>query len=358
MNNNLIAFIVLILSACSVQNEFKVTLPGEEPQKHIEKYYYVLPQTVMKVKLEVNYEKYLPGPYHRFSERYLGITGVEGLSNSRYFPKNVSVDYLTEPDPQRYFSVNLISGKFTASDYLMLSKHGLTLDPSGWIKHSADFESRKAGPDMPYFTDLTVSGLYREVTDTLYKTIVTDTSFIRLPIPRRQREVKTIEQRAEEAANFILEIRRSRFDLLAGELDGFPGGSALEFAVQELNKIEQQYLELFTGKVIREKYSKTIFVTPDGTEQTIIICKISEDKGFLNASAKEGVSVVLKISPLNKLQNIPVMPVQTSSLAVNNLFYRLPDMAIIQISIGNDVFYEERSVLYQAGKMVNLPVRE
>ncbi len=357
MKNFLIGFSLLFVTACSVQNEFKVSLPGEEPENSIEKYYYVLPQTVMKIKLDIIYERYLPGPYRRFSERYLGITGVEDVSYNRYYPEAVKIDYLTEPDPEMYFSVNLISGNYTAKDYLLMSNMGLILDPSGWMKHSIDFNESIITPVLPYFTDLSLTGLYREVTDTLYKTIITDTSFIRLPIPRRQREVKTLEQRAEEAANFILEIRRTRFDLLAGEFDGFPGGTALEFAVNELNNKEQQYLELFTGKMLHEKYSKTLFVTPDGTEQNIIIFKISEDKGILDASAKEGVDVVLKITPLNKLQSLPVLHVNLSDFAANNLYYRVPDMATVQLIIGNKIFYEERAVLYQAGKMVNLPVK-
>lgn len=352
IRRNLLFLVLFIFPACAVQNEFTVTRPGESAEEALSTYYYTLPQTVVKLSMNVEREFFIPGPYAGFAERFLGIANTGREKRESYDINSVQLKFLKEPDPDTYFRVNLLKGSFAAGDYLKLTSQGFVMDPSGFIRHNGHEEGSYTAPETPYFTDISVTGFFNDVTDTLFKTIVTDTSFLRIPIPRVQREVKTLEQKAQEAANFILEIRRARFELVAGEIEGFPSGEAMGFAVGELNRLEREYLELFTGKRIAESQSRTIFVTPGGKEESIVLFKILENKGLADASSPSGSPVVLKIKPVNKLKNIAPAAISDTP-PLNTFFYRIPDMALFQVAKEDKVYYEERATLYQAGKMVN-----
>lgn len=352
----LFLFIIIIVSACAVQNEFVVSDAGERPEKAISSYYYALPMTVVKLEVDVEQELFIPGPYQGFAESYLGISDVSGDRSENYGIGAVKLTFLTEPDPDKYFSVNLLKGSFTATEYLELTNQGLVLNPSGWIRHQEVSEGTQSGMEYPYFTDLSITDFFSEVTDTLYKTIITDTSFVRLPIPTRQREVKTLELKAQEAANFILDIRRARFELIAGEIEGFPSGGALEFAIKELNRLEKEYLDLFIGKRFAESHTRTFFISPDGREQDIVLFNILGNEGLAEASSTEGTPVLLRIKPLDKLKKIQPNDIPAGSPG-NELIYRIPDMALYRLISGNQVYYEERASLFQAGRMVAIPVK-
>ena len=149
----LFLFITIIISACAVQNEFVVSDAGNRPDKTISSYYYALPMTIVKLSVEVEQEIFIPGPYQRFAETYLGISDASGERIENYGIGAVNLTFLTEPDPDKYFSVNLLKGSFTATEYLELTNQGLVLNPSGWIRHSDDRTGTQLRTEYPYFTD-------------------------------------------------------------------------------------------------------------------------------------------------------------------------------------------------------------
>ena len=78
--------------------------------------------------------------------------------------------------------------------------------------------------EPPYFTNQSIEEFYTDKSDTLYKTIIRDSAFIRIPVVRKLREAKTLEQKAEAAYNVISEIRELRFELLRGDANVFKNG--------------------------------------------------------------------------------------------------------------------------------------
>lgn len=353
---SVIVSIIIINLACTVQNEFMVSKPGNEPGYSQKRFIYVLPQTVLKVHVELLKEIYIPGPYRRFAPTYLGISDIKDGLSETWKLRSVKIDYFTEPDSAHYYSLNLISGNPDFSDFLNLSNQGLVVDPSKWMQHVSEPGKYPSSPRTPYFTDLSVTDFFMEITDTLYKTIITDTSLVEIPIPRRQRLPKTIEQKAEEAALFILHLRETRFDLLSGEFDTFPGGVAMEFAINELNRLEKQYLELFTGKVVSQLFTGTLFITPEGSPQQFNLISLLMKNNLPEMEAYQDEPVILQITPLQKTHSLPNLPVIEQSGNMNHLIYRIPDMAVIKVTKGRRIYYEERASLYQAGKLVYLPI--
>ena len=76
------------------------------------------------------------------------------------------------------------------------------------------------------YVDLGVYPNYEERSETMYKTLVTDTSFVRVPVQRTVVEQKSFAMKAEEAADFLLELRARRFEMLTGEYEVYPDGVA------------------------------------------------------------------------------------------------------------------------------------
>lgn len=352
----LLPVLSLILFSCSTTSEIQVSKVGNEPAEYKERAIYVLPRTLFMVSVVFEKETYIPGPYRLFTERYLGLEDFIAESGFNYRLLSVDIESFNEPDPDHYYSVNLIKGDYNWEEYLRLSDYGFIFDPSvNFEKEKKEIKSGKKS-ELPYFTDLSVKRNLTEVTDTLYKTIIRDSSYLRVPVLRSHREAKTLEQKAEEAANFIIKIRKRRFKLLAGQYELFPEGDALAISVEELDKLEKEYLELFLGKRIKEKYKKSFIVDPEaGTDPgNYTFARFSPMTGLLEADESAGKALELIIEPQQKVMTLP--EINKNQDVKNQIFYRIPDIAEVKVKLVNEILYEERRSVYQLGNIISYPV--
>ena len=353
----LISILVFIISSCVTPDKFQVTKIGEEPEIYARRFIYGLQRTVLLVRLNFEKETFIPGPYRIYTERLLGMTDFVAKSELRWRVTGVNISGFNEPDPKHYYSVNLISGTFPHMQYLELTREGLIIDPDqGFGIGSEKIVSDKI-IDPPYFTNLSIEEIFNEVSDTLYKTIIRDSTLIRTPVIRKLKEVKTIEQKAEVAANFISEIRDLRYELLSGDANVFNAGVALETAVKELDKMEKDYLSLFIGKRFTQKYSQSFIITPSGTAENLTIMKLSVNKGIMPADSPEGEAVTIEISPSGNTEVLKKSMSQTPLKDIfNTLYYRVPEVAKIRLLQKNKLLYESRFSIYQAGSLMDLPL--
>jgi hypothetical protein len=261
-----------------------------------------------------------------------------------------------EPDPDQYYSINLKEGTFDHERYPDLGNSGYVLNPASLFIH----ESKRIGnydlSSETWFTNLAVKRHLTETTDTLYKTMITDSSYVRIPVVRKQRDAKTLEQKAEEAANFIIKTRKRRFKLLAGQYDVFPEGQALAISVEELDKTEKEYLELFLGKKVKQEFTQSFIIIPEKSSevQKITVAKFSQETGLRASDANTGKAIVMEIEPLQTLKALPSTP----QFVLNNLYYRIPDIANVRLKIESEVLYESRMSLFQAGKLVGIMIND
>jgi hypothetical protein len=59
---------------------------------------------------------------------------------------------------------------------------------------------------------------------------------------RNDGDIKSLEEKAEEAAAFIYKLRKRRFKLLVGQEQPVPDGNALDISIRELDELEKEYL--------------------------------------------------------------------------------------------------------------------
>ncbi|MBN1184955.1 MAG: DUF4831 family protein [Bacteroidales bacterium] len=321
---------------------------------------YALPQTVIKVKVEMLELKTIRGPYYRFAEKYLGINGVPEENKSEWFIQNVTLTTFPETDPEQYYLISPIRGTFEPEAIMYLSDEGLIMDLKKLDAFAVESKKTKIFHKTPgiLFANPTITRNLEHSTDTLYKTILTDTSFIRIPVLKNEMIMRTIDERAEETADFIIEIRSRIFELLTGQGDFYPEGSALEFGISRLNELEEEYLSLFIGKTFEIPHNYNFWYIPGTGEvsENIKLFEYSDKNGISQEITGKGKTVNLLIEKVDKTKPIQEHLKMQHSENGNRIFYRIPDIAEVEIQDGGNTIFNERIPVYQYGTVLTMPV--
>jgi len=318
---------------------------------------YGLPRTVFTVRVDMERTLEIPGPYSRYASDFLGITDAVSKESEYWTITGVTLNAHEELDPSEYFVIK--SSSFFKSNALSLMKEGLILDINPRQFHVSENQSAGDGQDFDQlrFADLGSDEYYALQSDTAYKRVSIDSTFIRIPYIVEKKKRLSTEQLAEKAAKRIMELRDGKHLILTGEANVFPQSDA---AINEINRIERDYTELFAGKIIRENRSFSINLIPeDGMEKKpLTLFQFSELTGPVTGSAKGGTPVIAELIPEQKTKALTVINKNQADAAgttFDKLFYRVPDVVNIRISMGNEVFFKSRKLVYQFGETIQLP---
>ncbi len=362
---NLAAYIVvaILFSACAstVPLKTQISTLGDEPQDVKEQYIYGLPQTVLKVEVNYRESTNIPGPYGDYAERYLGITEVIKQKSKQWKIEDVAVTSFSEPDPEHYYSLNVLDGEFTGETFRKFLSDGIIHNGTENVKEVLDGEGLLSTHSSDYlrYVDLGIYTNFEERNETMYKTLVTDTAYVQVPVQRTVVEQKSPSTKAREAADFLLEIRLRRFEMLTGEYEVYPDGEAMAAAIEKLDQMEASYLSLFTGKTVSGLKKKTWFVVPeDGPESSRYRLEMfSGQLGFVPAELMEGLPLEVQITPQGKTARPGNYFTQTGvDNTQNTLYYRIPDVAELKVVLGTSVLSLQRISLFQSGAMMTVPV--
>ncbi len=354
-----IVFISLLFLAgsCVPATKFLVTNIGYEPLEIEESLIYALPQTSLKIGIGYEKRVFLPGPYCDYSLKLLGINGVNRTRSEVYKINKTSVKKIVEADGDHFYSVNIIEGSID-NDAINSLVH------SGYIlldKLYAEEEIVQSGGEVysidgiPY-KDVTMEPNIELREETIYKTILTDTSFVRVPIISEQLEPKTLEKKAKEAAKLILEIRSDRYYISAGLLDPYPQDFDLKTALATLDKLEMDYLSLFIGKSYTQRYYREFFITPVESvdPQQFVLGSFTSENGYSSENISADLIEVLIVPGGTTKSMRNLLPQLPEEEVYNKLYYRIPEMTNVSVLQGNDVLHKERIAVYQLGAMVNV----
>lgn len=351
--------VVLAAVSCTVTtNHLRTVNVRHIPAEFNRDYIYSLPMTSFRITVETEKKVTVAGPFSHYAGKYLSIENVPREDSEHWRISGVRIEPFLEPDPDHYYAVHVDEGKLPAQKLIALSREGLIFSGSPWSVMAASVEETDPYRNVPHFTDLSVKRNFGYNVDTLYKTILTDSSFIRVPVLRKQLDRKTLEEKAEEAANFLIKLRKRRFKLMSGQYEVYPEGEAMSLAVKELNKLEKEYLSLFAGKTYRQVTGHTFYVTPESGpgEQFMELFRFSPLKGLLTAgSSGEGQVIGLRIVPLNRTVNLELnLNLPAERMLDNKVVYRIPDMAELILSGEEKIFFRERYEVFQMGTIAGM----
>lgn len=355
----IIVITILILTVVALKSQIKVYNLADTTAKirHNSLVYY-LPESVIRVKVVVETEYFFPGPYNKFADKYLTIKGAKAEASQ--FAEILDVDFQTfvKPDSKAGYIISskkelpLISfatgGIISAYGIKSIS---LQNTDSDFYLNVPSYLSE----DVKYY-DLSVKRNFIDLTDTTYKVVQIDSVFQKIPIYNKTITSKEFEQKAEEAANFIIKLRKRKFKLMTGQFDTDTPPKNVDMMIAELDSLEMQYLELFTGKtekVVNEYYFTII---PDAAlnQQKIKIFTID------NAD-NTSEDVYLEITNNKQFELVNDFYVRQEKLAkkdkTKGLFYRMPGAGTVKLMVHGHVYAEESLVIPQFGYLNYLPAK-
>ena len=114
--------------------------------------------------------------------------------------------------------------------------------------------------------------------------------FARLQTDRLDMTETDLQTAARNAAAAIFSLRKHRLDLISGEAGENVFGAGLPVALERLDRLEQEYLELFLGRRVVTTETRRFKLQQ-------IVCRFSPDAGLLPANDLTGDIVLLQYEP-------------------------------------------------------------
>lgn len=151
-----------------------------------------------------------------------------------------------------------------------------------------------------------------------------------LPIDASASGILPAESAAEQAADEIFKIRRTRREMISGDLgEGFFGGG-LEAALNRLDLEEQSYLELFVGRTTTTRERRSFNVTLESDVARYIVCRYSPQGGVVDSSDLAAEPILLQITPSGKM---PIVTPPTGDKPARK--FRIADQSTCEIFYGS-----------------------
>ncbi len=298
---------------------------------------YTLPSTVMNLEVTAVKESYFAGPYARYAHQYLGIDVtladycVTTITEIKAYSSLVA-------DMNATYSIPSWRSR---SKFLALTSQGLVA-----------FEDKGEAKDSKWSV---VPG--KELSgDVMYSAPDPDSDLLPTPIPWEVAPDKPIELLAKDAADIILSARRERYNISIGNTDATYSGEALAAALEELKKLEEEYLPLFTGTKTVEVQHSTFSICPSSSrkEQHYPAFAISDTEGLIASGTETDTiyyldfTVVLQSSP----GIIPASPSNGKTL----IHYRVPAICDIKLTGGHQILFTTQLPVYQLGRELTCPL--
>lgn len=359
---NLIVAIFLFSTFCTYAqiNVFPISNSEKAIKKNA--YLYYLPQTTLEIKVTVTKETLIPGPYSKYAEKYLCIKNVAMVNTSDVKIENVDINQIVQPDPNACFMV--VCDKDASLNYNSRGiVTGYNFDQQSdeqYVVGESHF-SKATDIATPLFTDYGVKQNFTKNTDTTYKVVEVDSVFQKIPIYNKVIISKDEEMKAEEAANYIIKIRKRLFKVLTAQFDTETPPSDIDVMVNELKDMEKRYLELFVGKVVKETREYVFYYTPQPelTEEKIPICYITSDDEVVEqkVGSSEPVYLVMKNSQAAKeLGDFYGRQYDLKKKEkVMGLYYRIPADVSVSVSFDDFTYYRCLMAIPQCGYLGHLP---
>lgn len=260
---------------------------------------YVVPQTTLAVDLQVRRETVVTGPYARFAQKYFGVIAP-----------------LADKDIYTIESA-------TVSCY----------DTSN-------------APD-------TAPGRLPEATVELCPVDGGDMEFPRVLPDRLSSWVRDAESSADAAAKEIFLLRNRRADLVKGDYTEMAYGAGLHDALEYMEHMEDEYLELFFGKRSITTYTVRYTVVPSEGSNTYVVCRFREDGGLLPADDLSGEPVVIECRPQGVA--VSVYPPSKRGGSKSDTEYAVADMVDCRVMLDRHELGRGTVPVYQYGVRCFVP---
>lgn len=313
---------------------------------------YSLPSTVIALEVDAVQEKFYAGPYAKFAEKYLGIKARQ-KDEASYQLTSVKMTPYVEADQSRRYSLELPKGQGPA--FLKLTSQGLVSISDGGSSESTNWRFPTAGKGD--FSDKGVSSNLTSESTTLYRNDKKESEYNKVSVQQNMIVEKSLEKKAAETAQMILDIRDQRLRIVTGDTDATYSGAAMGAAIDELTRLEKEYLMLFIGYSEFQTQKMNFEVIPQaGETQMYIAFRLSDAAGLVPADNLSGKPVVMEIVPQKfaEPEGAPEAAKSAKGAVVN---YRIPAICNVKLMDGVNMLLQSRIPVYQLGRESSTPLK-
>ncbi len=323
--------------------------------------FYYLPRTVIIADVTVKKTTYIPGPLYEYSDSYLGYTGISE-KQEKYELAEIKLSTKSEPDPEQLYFIELKNKEKVLIEYdkagiirkvnELSSKEEINARETALQHEKKEKENREK--------NITLINL-KEKLDTVYTRQIHEGGVI---IENRQIErvlIKSSKQEsAKDAVKMINDIRSQKYRLISYSDELAYPAATLEVMMKELNKLENEYLNLFLGTSEVQTLTYQFEFRPHPDKKGIQpFFKFSPIKG-INDSLKlimETVYIQQETAGITQEASRFVTNQQTAKKANKNtgIVYRIPETCLFKIILNNRVLTQQSFPVSQLGVLYALP---
>jgi hypothetical protein len=337
MKNAIFTLIALTGMACSVQQPISRADidPVREEALPTQGIFYYLPKTVIKVEVRAQKKIVKPGPFYRYSQRYLNLSDVITEDKEEWTITGAHISTKSVPDAKRMFGITTQGSPSAALVSLTPEGilRGINLPPVVGKNHQHK-------PGTPFV-----------------KTSSSELFFDDVPFTEEQLLKTSTAAMAEEAAKEIYRLRDAKRRLLESEAQILPPDKgAYQTVLEQLEIQEQKFLSLFKGKIVTSQMVQSYDFVPDTlTKGNQVLFRFSAQKGFVDPMDVSGTPVYIEVkAPKTISSPLSYAPTEKGDLR-RGLVYCIPAPARVKI-IDRTLLLTEADVnLGQFGQLRRLP---
>ena len=316
---------LLVIASCLVLG---ISLQAQE-------LYYALPRTTFTLEVQARQESFFAGPYAAFAHRLLNMDVREDdevsteIVSARLIPQ-------VEADPSAWYT--------TEQDNASL----LTLSAQGLVSFADKAEGETVAWRFPakaraHFNGALITDTEKPSTIIEFEAVQTDTGMVNVPIEHKILVEKTLEDKASDAADMILNLRKERMNIITGNTDANFYGNSMEIALRELDRIEKEYMALFEGYTIKRSYTATFDVIPQKGAGKYLAFRLT-DNGPV-PDGQKGVPYYIELEP----EEMTLPEEGKSKGKATPIRYRIPAICRVKLTRDGIRLTESRIPVYQMG---------
>ena len=359
---SLVVAILLLSTICAFAQIKVFSISDSEVSIKKNSFLYYLPQSTLEIKVTVTKETLVPGPYSKYAEKYLCIKNAEMTNVSDVKIENVDIRQIAQPDPNACFMV--VCDKEANLNYNSRGiVTGYNCDSQTEISYDEEKShfTKASNIATPLFTDYGVKQNFTKNTDTTYKVVEVDSVFQKIPIYNKVIISKDEEMKAEEAANYIIKIRKRLFKVLTAQFETETPPADIDIMVNELKDMEKRYLELFVGKIVKETREYVFYYTPQPglAEDRIPICYITSNDEVVEQKTANSEPIYLVLKNSQAARELGDFYGRQHDLKKKEkkmgLYYRIPADVSVSVDFEDFTYYRSLMTIPQCGYLGHLP---
>ena len=308
---------------------------------------YSLPSTTVRLQVKAQKENFCAGPYAKYAQKYLGIDARQKDAVTCTVT-SVTMESYTEADQAARYT---IAPGAQMPAFLTLTSQGLVSVASG-AAESTEWRFPAAG--KADFSDKGLTSNLTSESTTLYRNVKNESAYNKVAVQQEMVVQKSLESRAKEAAEMIFNLRKKRVQIVTGDTDATFSGEAMQAAVSEISRLENEYMSMFIGysEYSEQQMNYEIVPSKDNESQLYVAFRLSDSKGLVPADDLSGKPYLMELVP----QDVKIPDEKGARVKGIVAHYRIPAVCTVKLSDGVNVLLQSRIPVYQLGVESTFPI--